>query len=174
MAPKKITPAKAAAAEPVAVVEAVVEEPVVDANAPAQAPDALQEIVNKVNMLFTLSKEITLQLKSFQKDHAKLVKASARRSGPKVPRKTPSGFAKPAKLNADLCAFLGLEAGSELARTEVTRKLNIYIKEHNLQNPENKKQINPDDKLKELLNLKEDDVQLSYFNLQRFMKHLFI
>ena len=69
--------------------------------------------------------------------------------------------------------FLGIEKGSELPRTDVTRRLNVYIKEKQLQNPENKKNIIPDAPLKTLLRLEATDV-LSYFNLQRYMKHLFV
>ena len=58
--------------------------------------------------------------------------------------------------------------GTEMARTDVTREINSYIREHKLQDPSNRRRILPDSKLKKLLNLKAED-ELTYFNLQRYM-----
>ena len=136
-------------------------------------PDNFAIILQKLSEIQVLSKDVITLQKTLQKDYVKYQKIVIKKNAPKVPRKTPSGFAKPAKLSDDLCVFLGIDTGSELPRTEITRRLNLYIKEHNLQNSENKKQILPDEKLKTLLNI-SDAEQLSYFNLQKYMKHLFI
>ena len=56
-----------------------------------------------------------------------------------------------------------------MARTEVTKFLTSYIKEHNLQDPENKRRIRPDKKLAKLLNTSAKD-EVTYFNLQKYMK----
>ena len=72
------------------------------------------------------------------------------------------------KITDELCEFMGKEKGSMVARTEVTQYIISYIKENNLQNPNNKKQILPNDKLKKLLALKDSD-EVTYFNLQRYM-----
>ena len=87
--------------------------------------------------------------------------------------KTQSIFTRPTPLSEPLCSFLNVEAGTELPRTDVTSRINVYVKEHNLQNPENKKQILADDKLKSLLYLTDND-QLTYFNLQKFLKYHFL
>jgi len=58
--------------------------------------------------------------------------------------------------------------GTELARTDVTKEINVYIREHKLQDPTNGRRILADDKLKALLHLKSED-ELTYFNLQKFM-----
>jgi upstream activation factor subunit UAF30 len=55
-----------------------------------------------------------------------------------------------------------------MARTEVTREINVYIRKHDLQDPKNGRRILADAKLCTLLKLKKDD-ELTYFNLQRFM-----
>ena len=86
--------------------------------------------------------------------------------------KQPSGFAKPTKISNELCNFLNKPDGTEMARTEVTQQLIKYIKEQNLQNNENKKIIQPDEKLTALLDINSKDTELTYFNLQSFMnKH---
>jgi len=158
----------------------VVQEPTVDTvpevsvEVESAEPAPLAVITQKVADMMALGREITALLKTFQKSYDKVVKSKTRKApAAGGAKRTPSGFNKPAKLSPELCAFLGIPEGSEMARTHVTRQLNVYIKEQNLQNPENKKQIVPDEKLKALLNLPADQ-QLSYFNLQRFMKHLFI
>jgi len=58
---------------------------------------------------------------------------------------TNSAFAKPQKLSADLQAVVG---AGPMPRTEVVKQLWVYIKNHNLQNPENKRNILCDEKLK--------------------------
>jgi len=69
--------------------------------------------------------------------------------------------------------FLGKPIGTELARTEVSRAINIYIQENGLRDYENDRKINPDEKLSNLLRLKEED-ELTYFNLQKYLKPHFI
>ena len=55
-----------------------------------------------------------------------------------------------------------------MARTEVTREINTYIRAHKLQDPKNGRVIRADAALRKLLKLKKDD-ELTYFNLQRYM-----
>ena len=86
----------------------------------------------------------------------------------KVGNRAPSGFVKPTLISNELAGFLGKPEGSEMARTDVTREINKYIRTNNLQDKENGRQINPDKKLTSLLKLNKDDV-LTYFNLQRYM-----
>ena len=84
---------------------------------------------------------------------------------PNAPKRAPSGFAKPTKVSKELEQFLGLSDGEEIARTEVTRRVNAYVKEHNLQNPANKRQLVLNDTLQALLN-PPADVTVTFFNLQ--------
>ena len=89
----------------------------------------------------------------------------------KAPRK-PSGFARPSKVTDKLADFMNKEAGTLVARTEVTQYLIKYIKENSLQNKENKRIIKPDDKLMDLLESGENEI--TYFNLQKYMNKHFI
>ena len=57
------------------------------------------------------------------------------------------GLAKPMKISADLAAVIG---AGPMPRTEVTKALWVYIKKNNLQNPENKRNILADEKLKKV------------------------
>ena len=108
----------------------------------------------------TLEKKWTREIKTAQKSQAKRKRKSGNRQ--------PSGFVKPTKISDELAKFLEKPTGTEMARTDVTREINKYIRSHNLQDKENGRKINPDAKLQSLLKLKKTD-ELTYFNLQRYM-----
>jgi chromatin remodeling complex protein RSC6 len=84
----------------------------------------------------------------------------------------PIGFTTPTKISDELAKFLGKPAGTEMARTDVSRLINTYIRVKNLQDPQNSRIINADSKLRKLLRLGKND-ELTYFNLQKYMKHHF-
>jgi chromatin remodeling complex protein RSC6 len=85
----------------------------------------------------------------------------------------PSGFVTPMKISDELAMFLGKPVGTEMARTDVSRLINGYIRVNNLQDPQNGRKINPDTKLRALLRIGQHE-ELTYFNLQKYMKHHFI
>ena len=62
-----------------------------------------------------------------------------------MPGKSNSAFMKPLKLTSDLEAVVGK---GPMPRSEVVKKLWVYIKKNNLQDPKNKRNINADEKLK--------------------------
>ena len=86
----------------------------------------------------------------------------------KTGNRAPSGFVKPTKISTELASFLNKPKGTEMARTEVTREINTYIRAHKLQDPANGRRILADAKLRKLLKLGKND-ELTYFNLQRYM-----
>lgn len=129
------------------------------------------EMVNKLQLEM---KDITINLKSIQKFLVKAGKTSSKKNVKKIvkDKKPPSGFAKPTKISDELADFLDIEKGSFLARTEVTRLINQYIVKNSLRDENDKRHITPDDNLKKILN--NDDKEVTYFNLQSFIKHHFI
>jgi chromatin remodeling complex protein RSC6 len=162
--------------ESVVAVETVTETPVVEVEVVGEV-DKYTAIVELLLKFSSEMKEAAALVKTLQKEHNKAQKASSKKtkrvstSNPLKPR-TPSGFAKPTKLSDDLCSFLGIPSGSQMARTEVTRVLNEYIKKNSLQDVTDKRTIVPDEKLQSILQLKEGD-KLTYFNLQTYIKHHF-
>lgn len=185
-APEQKEPAKkksktAEAAAPAAAVEAAAPPAAADAAPASEAAAAVSaegaistEFSDFFTQLQSLSTQL-LQLKtSFRqlerhasrelKTATKLSNKRKRRTG----NRSPSGFVKPTLISDDLATFLGKPKGSSLARTEVTREINAYIRANNLQHKENRRKINPDAKLKSLLKLKDTD-ELTYFNLQCYM-----
>lgn len=77
------------------------------------------------------------------------------------------GLAKPMNLSPELEAVVG---SGPMPRTEVTKALWVYIKEHNLQDPANKRNIVADDKLKKVFDGQET---VSMFEMTKLVsKHL--
>jgi chromatin remodeling complex protein RSC6 len=64
-----------------------------------------------------------------------------------------SALAKPLNLSPELEAVIGQ---GPMPRTEVVKKLWEYIKKHNLQNPQNKRNILADEKLKAIFGGKSE------------------
>jgi len=135
--------------------------------------DVFKVLVDKISSLTTLNKEIQVALKQVSKDYDKLKKIVDKiQKKRENARKSPSGFAKPNKISEELCDFIGVPHGTEKSRTDITRFINSYVKEHNLNKPDNKRIILPDEKLKKILNVKEGDV-VTFFVLQRLISHHF-
>ena len=165
-------PTKTAAPAPVAVTPAPV---AVATETAVDETDALGEQfsefmikLQQVGSVFTslkndfrlLEKQVLRQMKQAKRLSSKRAKGKGNRQ--------PSGFVKPTLVSDDLASFLGKPSGSEMARTEVTREINKYIRAKNLQDPANGRHIIPDAALAKLLSLKPTD-ELTYFNLQKYM-----
>ena len=133
------------------------------------------EFVSKLNQLGSLIASLKNDYKNLKNKWSRELKV-AQKTSSKKKRKTgtrqPSGFVKPTRISDELASFLGKDKGTEMARTDVTREINKYIRSHNLQDKENGRKINPDAKLQTLLKLKKTD-ELTYFNLQKYMSHHF-
>lgn len=115
----------------------------------------------------------------------------------------PSGFAKKARIRKELVDFFKnpevilmidgilqeedskedskfevLDDEGMISRPSATKIINRYIREKGLQNPTNRQFFTPDDKLKKILSPLEsiDKKNGGYrcFNLQKYIKHLFI
>lgn len=141
-----------------------------------QQPPALDEefskLVAQLVALRTQLTSVTSQVRALQKRSEREMKAAqkaSRKRSKKGGPKQPSGFTKATKISDELASFLGKPQGTEMARTDVTKELQQYILKHNLQDPKNGRHILADKKLQKLLRMKKED-QLTYFNLQKYMK----
>jgi|SaaInlV_125m_DNA_1040241.scaffolds.fasta_scaffold00696_22 chromatin remodeling complex protein RSC6 len=77
-----------------------------------------------------------------------------------------SALLRPKRVSEELRAFLDLGADEMISRPEVTKRISAYIKKEELQHPDNKKVIVPDDKLKKLLKPTGD---LTYPSMQSLL-----
>lgn len=113
----------------------------------------------------TLEKQVLKEARAMDKVNAKRNKNKGSRA--------PSGFVKPAAISKELAKFLGKPEDTLMSRTDVTKLITAYVKEHKLQDSSNGRRINPDAKLKALLNVKASE-EVTYFNLQKYMKSHFV
>jgi chromatin remodeling complex protein RSC6 len=130
--------------------------------------DSLSHFRIQVNTLQQQMRQLEKNIKKEMKGLKKVAEKSKNKGN-----KKPSGFANPTKVTKELCEFMNKQEGTQIARTEVTRALISYIKSNNLQNKSNKKIILPDEKLQFLLGINEEQ-ELTYFNLQKYMNKHFI
>ena len=165
----KSTKSAAAPAAPAASPPAAA--PVEAAPAQPSLSQAFSDLLGQLASLRTQLTAVTSQARALSKRSERELRAAAK-AGRKRPRKSgtrsPSGFVKPTLISKELAQFLGKEVGTEMARTDVTREINGYIRAHKLQDPKNGRRILPDSKLRKLLKIKKDE-ELTYFNLQRYM-----
>ena len=149
---------------------------VVDVEVDVNISSKLSDFGGKLQQLTVLIATIKAEFKALEKCVSRELKnahKSSSRRKKTTGNRQPSGFIKPTLISTELAAFLEKPVGTEMARTAVSKEINNYIRTNNLQNPTNGRMINADEKLSKLLNLAAGD-QLTYFNLQRFMKHHFI
>jgi len=130
--------------------------------------DSLSHFRIQVNTIQQQIRQLEKNIKKEMKGLKKVAEKSKNKGN-----KKPSGFANPTKVTKELCEFMNKQEGTQIARTEVTRALISYIKANNLQNKANKKIILPDEKLKFLLGINQEQ-ELTYFNLQKYMNKHFI
>jgi chromatin remodeling complex protein RSC6 len=154
-------------------VQTVADESVVAVVVEVEAPIAEQsvEFLAKLQQLGVLISSLKAEYRTLEKKWTRELKTAQKQSSKrkrKAGNRAPSGFVKPTRISDELAKFLEKPSGSEMARTEVTRDINKYIRTNNLQDKENGRKINPDSKLATLLKLKKTD-ELTYFNLQRYM-----
>ncbi len=97
-------------------------------------------------------------------------KAAPKKAAPKkvaTKRKPNAAFMRPMTLSAELQAIVGAKP---IPRTEVTKKLWVYIKKHDLQDPTNRRMIVADDKLKGIFGKKK---LVSMFEMTKLVsKHM--
>jgi len=149
----------------------VVEDVVLDHDADAPVAEQSVEFFTKLQQLGALFSSVKSDFRNLEKKWSRELKTALKQSSKrkrKSVNRAPSGFVKPTRISGELAAFLEKPEGTEMARTEVTRDINKYIRTNNLQDKENGRKIIPDFKLATLLKLSESD-ELTYFNLQRYM-----
>ena len=132
--------------------------------------DNFSEFISKFQTMLSSFSSLKAELKTLERKTMRQIKVVQKLNNKKKRKGTraPSGFVKPSPISNELADFLGKPQGCEMARTDVTREINKYIRANNLQDKENGRKINADAPLKALLKI-DDEVALTYFNLQRYM-----
>jgi chromatin remodeling complex protein RSC6 len=180
---RKPAAAKAEVAVPVV---AEVAAPAAEAAAPSLSSVA-DRIRDAQSRFAAELKEIAREAAAAAKDAAKKLKEAGKKKKVKKnvedmtpeekaayeARRANNAFLKPRPLTPELCAFLGIAAGSQRSQTEVTKQVSAYVKSHGCFDPANKRRIIPDGALSKLLKVTDKDA-VTYLNLQSFLKAHFI
>lgn len=111
-----------------------------------------------------------LEGKDVKKNKEKKVKKEGKKKEEVIP---PSAITTPIIISSELQIFLNKPDNCSMTRLEITQLMYDYINKNNLQNLDDKKIINPDDNLKKLFNL-NDNQELTYFNIQSMINKHFI
>ena len=112
---------------------------------------------------------ISSSLKKLQKQTARISKGKTKRVS-----NGNSGFLKPVGVSSEMRKFAGWDKEDLHSRVDVTRFICNYIKENDLQNTSDRRQIVPDSKLKKLFALKGKEVDpMPYYAIQTHIKHHF-
>jgi hypothetical protein len=135
--------------------------------------DQQSQIKGLINSVRTILKDVDKQSREFDK----LKNKKSRTRSERKASDTPSGITKPVAISDELAIFLGVEPGTLVPRNEVTKGVSSYVKKYDLSDPTNKQKFALTEKpeglaLMKLLGNPVDTV--TYFNLQRYLKHHYI
>jgi chromatin remodeling complex protein RSC6 len=146
---------------------------------PVSTSEKFEVLLKDLSAHVDVGKSLTSRMKALQKEVSKATKTSKRRSVKSESdtdsegHKRPSALQKPVKISSELCNFLEFEPDKEYSRQDVTKAVNKYIKDNDIQCKDNRRFINLEDtekgrKLKVLL--REPDQPVTFFNIQRYLK----
>jgi chromatin remodeling complex protein RSC6 len=146
--------------------------------------DAIKNIMNTLVEQAAINKTLQNSLRSILKDAEKnskeldkLRNKKTRTKTERSPNALPSGITKPVAISDELAKFLGVAPGTLVPRNEVTKGVSGFVKSNELSDPANKQKFVLDDRpaaktLRALLGNPKEDV--TYFNLQRYLKHHYL
>tara|TARA_B100001094_G_scaffold143988_2_gene139497 strand:+ start:571 stop:1194 length:624 start_codon:yes stop_codon:yes gene_type:complete len=184
-APKNKKVVKSAPKEPKTEpkVEPVQETPAPVAPVTTEAPvvndtpylEEFSAVVSELDSAMTTIRNLKARLQKLEKQVHRDTKALNKKANgkrarkPRDPNAPKSGFAKEGPVSDEMRKFLSLKKDELISRTDVTKRIHLYCKSKNLQDPADKRQIKPDASLRKLLKMGKGD-DLTFFNLQKYMK----
>jgi len=175
-------------------VEVVADDVVVEeTEATGEEKKRTRRIVNKdsvradFNLLWTeYAEELSAKKKSkklsllkyllrLQTDVFKLLKVRPVGDDKKARVENNSGFMKPVNITPELADFINVNTSVPITRVLITKKICEYIKEKDLQNPKDRREIIPDPALKRIFKLTDGEKEpLTYYSMQKkIQSHIF-
>merc|ERR1712059_130130 len=77
-----------------------------------------------------------------------------------------TGLQAPLDVSKDLCKIIGTKEGEQVSRPQVVKKLWAYLKEKNLQDPENKQWFTPDKTMQPIFGKEK----IKCFSMSKYLK----
>jgi chromatin remodeling complex protein RSC6 len=136
-------------------------------------------MVEQLNNAYATVKNVKSNLKMLETRHRREIKQSRKNRRRVVntatpSNKNPSGFNKPGPVPQKIKDLLHLDSAVELPRTQITKLIYGYIKEHNLQKPTDKRVIIPNTEIRNLFGISDTDTtEISFYNIQTYIKKLY-
>lgn len=135
-------------------------------------PALVVEMRNEFNAIYGILEEqrntLTHLMANFKKYHQKMEKKLIKKTN----KEKKKGITKPCSLSSTLCDFLGVEHGSLMSRTEVTKQIHEYIRNNNLSFTNDRRYFVVDKVLSDLLNVELNE-KISFFSIQPKMNSHF-
>jgi len=128
----------------------------------------LTSLKNKINDMQTNVRLLEKTVIKNNKEKEKYIKKTEIKIQPLT-----SGFDIPVKLSDEMCIFMNKSTGATASRPDVADYVTNYISNHKLQDMTNRKRINLNEKLCNLLK-PNDEEEITYFNLQKYLNAHFI
>ena len=141
-----------------------------------QVDSKIADLLKVVMSLKTELSSVATQLKDLDKTikkERKTYAVAAKKTTESVAKRKKTGLAVPRSVSDELADFMKIDKGSDVARTTVTARIVAYIKDNELEKPDNRRIILPDECLKKLFSCTDGD-EVTYFNMQKFINHHFI
>jgi len=118
----------------------------------------LEELAHLRKEVTSLTK-LVRKIRNFQEDP----------NGEKAAERSKSnGFNRPLKVSDELKSFLGLGEEETISRSDVTKRLNKYVKDNGLKHPDNGRVIVMDNTPKKLQK-PPSDIQVTFLNVQKYL-----
>lgn len=122
-------------------------------------------------------KKLSLEkyLHKLQGDAYKLLKIRPLGDEKKPRAENNSGFMKPVNISPELASFIKVPTTEPITRVAITKKICEYIKDKDLQNPKDRREIIPDPSLKQIFSISETEKEpLTYYSMQKkIQSHIF-
>ena len=146
----------------------------------------LEELDEQIKRFRTIMETVKSEIKTstaikqnfikVRKDVEKNLRKGKKKNNRITDPSRPTGFKKPIPISPELAKFIGVPTTDLMSRTDVTKCINKYIKDHNLQNPQARREFDlsstSQGKALHQLLKPEGNEPVSYFNLQRWLaKH---
>jgi chromatin remodeling complex protein RSC6 len=135
------------------------------------------EFAEELSVKKKAGKKLSLEkyLHKLQGDVYKLLKIRPLGDEKKPRAENNSGFMKPVNISPELANFIKVDTKEPITRVAITKKICEYIKEKELQNPKDRREIIPDPSLKSIFKISEGESEpLTYYSMQKkIQSHIF-
>jgi len=147
-------------------------------DASEQLKSVLVTLIEQAGVIKGLINNIRNVMKDSDKQSKELEKLRNKRTRVKTERSAdalPSGITKPVAITDELAKFLGVAPGTLVPRNEVTKGVSTYVKKNDISDPTNKQKFVLDDRpAAKVLRVGNPTEDVTYFNLQKYLKHHYI